>query len=450
MRLLAEHAPPVRPLNVPGHRGSTFSSTDTHFLYNVADACVLLPLPSNAAPATDDGTTFQFRELVVCHDLLHATKSSGSSLVALAALASGEVLRWSPLARRFAPLPCVKEGAADGSIVTLMRWCPLAEGAFITGHANGQLLLYDEHRAGRENGSDGASSSPEKESSSKGRRTIKVSATLRGGSSSSSSSSNGKEPTSASRQAPVSSWQVGTSGAAITALSFSGDGQLLAVGLADGALSLFDFSSECPLVRLHAYFGAVLTCAWSHDKRYLISGGQDDLIAVWDVTRRSLVSRGVGHSSWITSAAFTTSPPSSSRRPSKEDHDEEPSPPSSPGNPTSNNAPQASSYRVATCAVDCKMLLWEFDPTTLGGDEDGDGGGGSPEPPLTRDSSSGGGGGGRSAPFLSVPSIQPLYSEALHVQPICSLLMKPRMMMTADMGGVLKVWSLPQEEWLDG
>ena len=96
------------------------------------------------------------------------------------------------------------------------------------------------------------------------------------------------------------------------------------------------------------------------------------------------------------------------------------------------------------------MLLWEFDPTTLGGDEDGDGGGGSPEPPLTRDSSSGGGGGGRSAPFLSVPSIQPLYSEALHVQPICSLLMKPRMMMTADMGGVLKVWSLPQEEWLDG
>ena len=59
-------------------------------------------------------------------------------------------------------------------------------------------------------------------------------------------------------------------------------------------------------------------------------------------------------------------------------------------------------------------------------------------------------GGGRSAPFLSVPSIQPLYSEALHVQPICSLLMKPRMMMTADMGGVLKVWSLPQEEWLDG
>ena len=49
-----------------------------------------------------------------------------------------------------------------------------------------------------------------------------------------------------------------------------------------------------------------------------------------------------------------------------------------------------------------------------------------------------------------MPSIQPLYSEALHVQPICSLLMKPRMMMTADMGGVLKVWSLPQEEWLDG
>ena len=43
-RLLAEHAPPTRPLNVPGQRGTTFSATATHVLYNVADMCVLLPI----------------------------------------------------------------------------------------------------------------------------------------------------------------------------------------------------------------------------------------------------------------------------------------------------------------------------------------------------------------------------------------------------------------------
>jgi WD40 repeat protein len=118
----------------------------------------------------------------------------------------------------------------------------------------------------------------------------------------------------------IPSPQVGTSGAAITALSFSTDGTLLAIGLADGAISLFDFvaevrsshlassllipcashpislfdfvaevrsshlasslassfltSPQAPIVRLHAYYGAVLSCAFSSDARFLLSGGQ--------------------------------------------------------------------------------------------------------------------------------------------------------------------------------
>ena len=263
--------------NLPhGHRGTTFSTTQSHLLYNVADTCVVMPTAGGAptSNAQNESATFQFKEIVVSHDLrqLQRTNARGAEIAAIVALASGEVLRWMPLARKpQSYTPCVKEGAADGSGVTLIRWCPGTDGAFITAHANGQLLLYDAQRKAEADGTLGLSSpggggpsaSPSKEQGG-GRRSIRVSATLRGGSS--------ERPSTASqRQAPFSSWQVGTSGAAITALSFSRDGKLLAIGLGDGALSLFDFAAEAPIVRLHAYFGAVLTCAWSPDAAYLIT-----------------------------------------------------------------------------------------------------------------------------------------------------------------------------------
>ena len=104
LRLLAEHAPPARPLNVPGHRGTTFSIASTWLLYNVGDTAVMMPI-SKGAPsqkAADEGLTFQFREFIVCHDLRAADRSAGrnADLTALVALASGDVMRWKPLTRK--------------------------------------------------------------------------------------------------------------------------------------------------------------------------------------------------------------------------------------------------------------------------------------------------------------------------------------------------------------
>lgn len=178
------------------------------------------------------------------------------------ALSSGEVLLWKPLHRRESRAssstytPCCKEGAADGAAVTLIRWCPGGEGSFVTAHANGQLLLYDRRRA--EDPSVGGAASS--------RRSMRgVSTSLRGG-------SGGQQQ--AQRQSPVSSWQVSAAGAAVSALAFSANGRSLAIGMADGVLSLFDFAAEAPLMRLHSYFGGVLCCAWSADGRYLLSGGE--------------------------------------------------------------------------------------------------------------------------------------------------------------------------------
>ena len=58
LRLLAEHAPLARAPALAGHRGTTFSVTPSHLLYNVADTCALLQL-SNGAP-TGDGPLRKF------------------------------------------------------------------------------------------------------------------------------------------------------------------------------------------------------------------------------------------------------------------------------------------------------------------------------------------------------------------------------------------------------
>ena len=179
---------------------------------------------------------------------------------------------------------------------------------------------------------------------------------------------------------------------------------------ADGALSLFDFAAEAPITRLHSYFGAVLACAWSADARYLVSGGQDDLIALWDVRRRALVARGVGHRSWITAAAFSAPPA----------------------------ATDCHVYRLATCAADCRVLLWELEgaaaaaPLASAAPE----GVAPPAAPPAR-------------AYRAAPALPPCCGEALHAQPISALLVGRSAITTADVAGVVRVWARPEGEWLD-
>ena len=47
----------------------------------------------------------------------------------------------------------------------------------------------------------------------------------------------------------------------------------------------------------------MLCVAWSRDGRYVLSGGEDDLVSVWSVEQRTVVARGQGHQSWVNAAA---------------------------------------------------------------------------------------------------------------------------------------------------
>jgi catabolite repression protein CreC len=69
---------------------------------------------------------------------------------------------------------------------------------------------------------------------------------------------------------------------------------------------------------------------WSPDGKYMLTGGQDDLVSIWSLNERQIIARCQGHDSWVTAVSF--------------DHwrcDER-------------------SYRFGSVGDDCKLLLWDF------------------------------------------------------------------------------------------
>uniref|UniRef100_A0A3B4Y5G6 WD repeat domain 20 n=1 Tax=Seriola lalandi dorsalis TaxID=1841481 RepID=A0A3B4Y5G6_SERLL len=56
------------------------------------------------------------------------------------------------------------------------------------------------------------------------------------------------------------------------------------------------------LIRL--YFGGLLCVCWSPDGKYIVAGGEDDLVTVWSFLDCRVIARGHGHKSWVSVVAF--------------------------------------------------------------------------------------------------------------------------------------------------
>eukprot|EP00163_Fabomonas_tropica_P029721 TRINITY_DN6489_c0_g2_i1.p1 TRINITY_DN6489_c0_g2~~TRINITY_DN6489_c0_g2_i1.p1 ORF type:complete len:392 (+),score=84.62 TRINITY_DN6489_c0_g2_i1:42-1178(+) len=128
---------------------------------------------------------------------------------------------------------------------------------------------------------------------------------------------------------PVSRWHI--SSKKVTDFSFSQDGKYLAVTSHDGWLRIFDYAQERHLMSFKSYYAAFLTVAWSTDGRFLLTGGQDDLVSIWSFDDQCLVARCRGHSSFVTSVAF---------------------------DPWSTYFDQT--YVFGSVGQDCNLLIWEF------------------------------------------------------------------------------------------
>ena len=103
---------------------------------------------------------------------------------------------------------------------------------------------------------------------------------------------------------PLYRWIVGEG--AINEFAFSPCSKYLAVVSQDGYLRVFDFDAMNLVGSMRSYFGGLLCVCWSPDGKYIVSGGEDDLVTVWSFYDKRVVCRGKGHKSWVNMVAFDT------------------------------------------------------------------------------------------------------------------------------------------------
>ncbi|PWY99541.1 WD40 repeat-like protein [Testicularia cyperi] len=147
-------------------------------------------------------------------------------------------------------------------------------------------------------------------------------------------SGKGKE-TPWARLNPVSHWAV--SRTRITDFAFSPDFSHVAIVAEDGILRIANINTERLLDVFHSYFGGLHCVVWSPDAKFVLTGGQDDLVTVWSPREGRIVARCQGHTSFVTGLAWDPWRWSSDDR----------------------------TYRFGSVGEDCKLILWDFSSAAL-------------------------------------------------------------------------------------
>ncbi|XP_009679256.2 WD repeat-containing protein 27 isoform X1 [Struthio camelus] len=75
----------------------------------------------------------------------------------------------------------------------------------------------------------------------------------------------------------------------VCCIQYSGDGELLACGLADKSILVFDSSLTNMRAVFSGHDGAVNSVGWSHDKKWLVSASEDRTLRIWSVCSKEPV-----------------------------------------------------------------------------------------------------------------------------------------------------------------
>ncbi|XP_028775942.1 dystrophia myotonica WD repeat-containing protein [Neltuma alba] len=289
-----------------------------------------------------------------------------------------------------------KDGSVNNSRCTSIAWIPGGDGAFVVAHADGNLFVYEKNKDGA-----GDSSFP----------VIKDQAQF--------SVSHARY----SKSNPVARWHICQG--SINSISFSNDGAYLATVGHSGYLRVFDFSKEQLICGGKSYYGALLCCAWSMDAKYILTGGEDDLVQVWSMEDRKVVAWGEGHNSWVSGVAFDSywTPPNS------------------------NDNTETVMYRFGSVGQDTQLLLWDLEmdeivvplrrapggsPTYSAGSQSSHWDSVVPLGTL------------QPAPSMrDVPKISPLVAHRAHTEPLSGLIFTQESVLTACREGHIKIWTRP-------
>ncbi|EFJ52199.1 hypothetical protein VOLCADRAFT_87114 [Volvox carteri f. nagariensis] len=272
-------------------------------------------------------------------------------------------------------------------------------------------------------------------------------------------------------QSPSST--IAISGGGINDVAVSPDGRQLAAACRDGALRLIDIGTGTVVGGFCSYYGALLCCAFSPDGKYVATGGEDDMVAVYGIQERYPVVHGEGHRSWVSRVAWDpwagSEPGTGSRAGLSEQL-----------------APSTRIYRLGSAGQDCQLCLWDMQAPSegdisssaamlaqmsvlggggmkrngsianLGGGRGGDGGGGvgggglGPVNTTTlhdRKISLGKSSSGicPSLPRMDMYIIQPIMEHKIHLEPMSDLLFTADAIFTADHTGSIRTWLRPVE-----
>ncbi|KAF2650545.1 WD40 repeat-like protein [Lophiostoma macrostomum CBS 122681] len=247
----------------------------------------------------------------LCHDINHVTKSSNHIDIAMG-FSTGDIIWYEPMSQKYVRIN--KNGVINNSAVVSIRWVPSSENHFLAAHMDGSLVVYDKEKEDALFIAEDQAPAPEvapHEPEHKAALAIKKSV----------NSKNQKTN-------PVAYWKISNS--KTNDFSFSPDCRHLAVVSEDGSFRIIDYLKEQLLHVFNSYYGGLICVCWSPDGRYVVTGGQDDLVSIWSLEESMLVARCQGHNSWVTACAFD------------------------PWRCDERN------YRFGTVGEDCRLLLWDF------------------------------------------------------------------------------------------
>ncbi|ULT89758.1 hypothetical protein L5515_008130 [Caenorhabditis briggsae] len=222
-----------------------------------------------------------------CH-IFNQEKSSASTSQLLIGFTLGQLQIIDPL-DKISATPSSKLYNEDRYIektaVTCLRFLPGEPNIFLSSHVSGNLYVYDERISAISSSGNGSSQSPPWHVQTQGYGYTTYSWKT-------------KHP-----RNPTTRWQIGSG--TIHQFNFSGpDTKMLATVSHDGFLRIFNYETQELMSCMKSYFGGLLTLAWSPDAKLIATGGEDDLLTVYDVAEKKVVCRGQAHKSWISQVQF--------------------------------------------------------------------------------------------------------------------------------------------------
>ncbi|KAH9930755.1 WD40-repeat-containing domain protein [Fomitopsis serialis] len=294
------------------HRNLQSKQGETTFLfYNSAKSFIWTEAGTKAKETL---ARIHFSAHPTCHDVNLATVCP-ERIDVIIGFNTGDLLWFDPMSSRYGRLN--KQGRICTSPCTAVRWVPDSPNLFLVSHANGTIVVYDKERedgafVAQEPGAPSGSTpgSPVEgvaSSSSIGEwdpldsiyvtmppwHPVTVGGAMAGG---------GKQDKDKTAKNPVSHWKV--SRKRIVDFVFSPDAKFVAAISEDGCLRVIDTIAEQLIDCYASYFGALSCVAWSPDGRFIITGGQDDLVTIISPWEQRVIARCQGHSSFVSALAF--------------------------------------------------------------------------------------------------------------------------------------------------